>query len=140
MGFRSIERHPDDGSVGPQVPWGAALAVLAVAIGLVAGVFGFAVGLPWLGGMPDRPPENEALQVQRRIYPEYPAGGHLYGDQRCLADVTIGAHGVPSAVRVSDCPEVFVGPTRDAVLQWRWVPLVNAGEANTTIAVAYKVR
>jgi len=139
MGFRTVERPPEVGSVRPQLPPVAALAGLAFALGLGLGVFGFAVGFTRLGSVPDPPAETAKLEVQRRIYPEYPAGAQRYGDQRCLADVTIDAQGAPSDVRVGGCPQVFVGPTREALLQWRWAPPVNAGGANTTIAVAYKV-
>jgi hypothetical protein len=125
-----------------------AIAAVAIASGLCTGTAAVLAFSPWSGGPPDppqvtapaTPPSGPGLRVLRRIYPEFPAAGRFLGDQRCLADVSIDPEGVPYEVTVAHCPEVFVDPTRTAILQWRWAPLVNGADAHTTIAVVYKMK
>ena len=87
---------------------------------------------------------HQELEPIRRVYPDYPQAAKDLGlpAQRCLAVVSIDPQGVPHRVDVRECPEVFGPPTRDAMLQWRWVPPTHEGRpvsARTTIAVTYKM-
>jgi hypothetical protein len=156
MGFRTVERpdSPRATSHGgdaprPQVGVLVAIAAVAIASGLCTGTAGLAA---FFSSRPEQeaeaprttatatPSTGSDLLVLRRIYPEFPAAGRFLGDQRCLADVSIAPDGVPYEVTVARCPEVFVDPTRTAILQWRWAPLVNGTDAHTTIAVVYKMK
>lgn len=98
-----------------------------------------------LGGGGLRVFHHSELEVKRRRVPRYPEAAESMnlGDQRCKVSVKIDEKGVPFDATVKDCPKVFHGPAKSAILQWRWYP-PKAGKqkvkAQTLIAVLFKAR
>lgn len=112
--------------------------------GIPGGVDGGTGDRPGDGGEP-RTFHHRELETRRRVQPVYPKGAQTLnlGEQRCKARVRISAEGVPTDIVVEDCPSVFHGPTREALLQWRWYPPRDGKrkvEAQTVIAITYTFR
>jgi hypothetical protein len=97
------------------------------------------------GPAPEHEFANTELDVKNRVFPEFPAAArHLEVQKhRCKATVRIDEKGVPYDVSVAECPEVFVQPTVDAMMAWRWRPPMFEGHsvrAVTVVPVVYVKR
>ena len=141
MGFRSVEPEPDPPTprATPAVPMRLVLFGTAVVVGftllpvvaLFAATMTTVVARSWDVHDHDRVVERvlrdmdqDQLQPVRRVYPDYPELATDLGlpAQRCLAEVFMDEQGTPYDVEVDGCPAVFVQPTRDAMMKWRWNP------------------
>ena len=153
MGFRSVEPEPREPQPAVPTRWVAigtfaliVLPFLPVFFGLILGVL--SVLMERLDDAPVRVPIREFhhsdLDTKKRVYPESPDEAKPLNlpPQRCLAVVSMNDEGTPYDVSVSNCPDVFVLPTQEALLKWRWMPPKKDGHpaaARTTIAVTYKM-
>jgi hypothetical protein len=66
--------------------------------------------------------EAAELSVKRRVMPDYPdaAKASANGDVACVTRIFVDAAGLPLDVAFEDCPAVYRGATRDALMQWQW--------------------
>ncbi len=110
--------------------------------GEIGGVAGGVVGGT---GSAVRVMHHSEVEVKKRVDPKYPkaAKDANLGDQRCLVKVKIDEAGKPYDVKVENCPKVFHGATREAIMKWAWYPPKvdkQKVKAQITIGVNYKVR
>lgn len=86
-----------------------------------------------------------ALDVRRRVLPEYPVEAESIGlgEQTCAVELDIDEKGRPVAIKISGCHEVFHASAREAMARWRWYPPRvdrQRGSVRTRIAVRFVAR
>jgi outer membrane biosynthesis protein TonB len=86
-----------------------------------------------------------ALRLRSAVPLPYPraARRRKMGERQCVAEVSIAADGVPEAVEVHSCPDVFHEATRQAILAWRYDPPMHAGHAvraRTRFKITFRLR
>jgi outer membrane biosynthesis protein TonB len=110
-------------------PLRAVLATLLVAVAAVS-----------IGADSPAPTMTEAgVTVKRRVQPVYPEearDGRFGPLVICSSEMAIDAEGTPYDVSPTSCPDAFVQPTKDALLQWRFEPPPASG-ARFSIDVQY---
>jgi hypothetical protein len=73
-----------------------------------------------------------AVKVRAQVRPsDYPAAASALDlpDARCVVRIEIDAKGVPAAVRVKTCPEVFRAAAENVARRYRFYPLMVEGRA-----------
>jgi len=103
----------------------------------------------WLGLALAEPPPSDSdapeLVLVKQVSPDYPEEAkkmEFETPPRCIAAVYIGLDGVPYDVAIDKCAGVFHAATREALLQWRWRPVLVGGEpvrSQTTVGVTFRV-
>ena len=104
----------------------------------------------WAYGEPPAVPEERSLhhaelEVTRRVMPIYPGDALCIEleDQRCEMHVGMDEDGVPDNVTVAGCHWLFHDSAREAIMAWRWRPLLVGGRpvrAWARIGISYRTK